>query len=936
MTPPVRDQAATPLRGIQLRMLRTAADISTHKAAEALGLPEQIFTQCEDHDLVFPTYHARQLQVLGLTIPELAAARLPPGKSLHLWRVRQRLDPVELGRTLKALGETIELVELLSWPVLPEWVPALRRLGFNPWMPGDSDEFPEDICVEDPRRREASIRMLRAGRSVQQTCEATGATRMTVTKWMAAAGILPIIHTDAEEARARRAQVQQALRGSERGQSSSLLRGLQLRALREQKKINIQRMADLVDLQFNALDVLERHDLVVPAEWFPALERSKLIRSIEDLQAPPLLTGMALGKFCADNDIWLENLAYLLGAKPVMALLVMSRDLPVCPEWLSALGKLGLTEPDLPAVSGPVQSHMPSGLLRGQWLRELRAGGTLNATRLSYLLNISKSVLYQVECHNLILPRRFLITLQKHNLILRPSKVTEPPDGGGKELALRLRRKGISVEAFAQKIGVPRATIETVLSRDWPVPPEWELGFEPPAAPHSPTTQVSPAPAPPQEPDRKNEIEANSWAAIAHSYKDDYYNLGITLKLYTRETTRSSIMKFDCPWCGQPDFLFYQMPKGEAVGACRRNCRPTNLTLRHYSADEIIARVTGSNWKPASLAFPVDQLSLPAISPNESAAPEAKPAVPGKGWFVGDSRGGVYLASGTPPSEVKPAAPIPDPPAPALPPVLEQPAPLPPAGPPQPAAPEAAPPVPVPTPLPSAEPPPPAPPLLPAAPPAPSAPPPASSGPQVLAPPVTASPPALPPDHVAEQQKPAPALKPDPPHPGSVTVVLSPEMIRDLGWLIPGQNFSGILLYLVGKFIEDNRSVLEKLLENQKLAGILSPPKYSSVAPVVPAPKPNRPFSAAPTPIVVAGAVGKGGYVHPRTRREMFAEGVQLGIPEAVLKHYNLLRDSVKPTTQGFQTTEKLLADVRQARAESRDPSALWASYLPKPREITG
>lgn len=72
-----------------------------------------------------------------------------------------------------------------------------------------------------------------------------------------------------------------------------------------------------------------------------------------------------------------------------------------------------------------------------------------------------------------------------------------------------------------------------------------------------------------------------------------------------------------------------------------------------------------------------------------------------------------------------------------------------------------------------------------------------------------------------------------------------------------------------------------------------------------------------------------GGYVHPRTRKDMFAEGIQLGIPEAVLKHYALLRDGIKPTTQGFQTTEDLLTRVKAARATGQDPAPLWARWMP-------
>lgn len=72
-----------------------------------------------------------------------------------------------------------------------------------------------------------------------------------------------------------------------------------------------------------------------------------------------------------------------------------------------------------------------------------------------------------------------------------------------------------------------------------------------------------------------------------------------------------------------------------------------------------------------------------------------------------------------------------------------------------------------------------------------------------------------------------------------------------------------------------------------------------------------------------------GGYVHPRTRKDMLSEGVSLGIPEVALKHYRLLKDGVKPTKQGFLDAEDLIRMVRAAKAAGQDPAALWASFLP-------
>lgn len=76
-------------------------------------------------------------------------------------------------------------------------------------------------------------------------------------------------------------------------------------------------------------------------------------------------------------------------------------------------------------------------------------------------------------------------------------------------------------------------------------------------------------------------------------------------------------------------------------------------------------------------------------------------------------------------------------------------------------------------------------------------------------------------------------------------------------------------------------------------------------------------------------AANSGGYVHHRSRKDMLSEGASLGIPEAALKHYRLLKDGVKPTRQGFLDTEDLIGKVRAAKAARQDPAPLWASFLP-------
>lgn len=74
-----------------------------------------------------------------------------------------------------------------------------------------------------------------------------------------------------------------------------------------------------------------------------------------------------------------------------------------------------------------------------------------------------------------------------------------------------------------------------------------------------------------------------------------------------------------------------------------------------------------------------------------------------------------------------------------------------------------------------------------------------------------------------------------------------------------------------------------------------------------------------------------GGYIHHRTRKDMFRESGSLGIPDVAMKHWRLLKDGIKPTKEGFLAAEDLIAKVKAAKAAGQDPAPLWAPYMPPP-----
>lgn len=72
----------------------------------------------------------------------------------------------------------------------------------------------------------------------------------------------------------------------------------------------------------------------------------------------------------------------------------------------------------------------------------------------------------------------------------------------------------------------------------------------------------------------------------------------------------------------------------------------------------------------------------------------------------------------------------------------------------------------------------------------------------------------------------------------------------------------------------------------------------------------------------------RGGYVHCRTRRQLIADALNLGIPAPVVHHKDLMTDGLKPSAKGYKVAEKLVAQVRAAQAAGQDPAPLWQAWV--------
>lgn len=79
----------------------------------------------------------------------------------------------------------------------------------------------------------------------------------------------------------------------------------------------------------------------------------------------------------------------------------------------------------------------------------------------------------------------------------------------------------------------------------------------------------------------------------------------------------------------------------------------------------------------------------------------------------------------------------------------------------------------------------------------------------------------------------------------------------------------------------------------------------------------------------------RGGYVHSRTRRQVLADLLELGVPPEVAHLPELMTVNQKPSAYSYKRAEALLVRVREAIDAGKDPAPLWAQWLPAKRRGT-
>lgn len=135
--PPPAVPDSTPLRGRWLRARRQACDISLKRLCHAFGIPKSSLPHLERNDLPIPSAWLPKLAELGL-LPSgssdlLAASPPAPVRYTGRWLRRERkkrgMQHIAIAPALHVASASLEVIEARDWPLPPEWLPTLHRLG---------------------------------------------------------------------------------------------------------------------------------------------------------------------------------------------------------------------------------------------------------------------------------------------------------------------------------------------------------------------------------------------------------------------------------------------------------------------------------------------------------------------------------------------------------------------------------------------------------------------------------------------------------------------------------------------------------------------------------------------------------------------------------------------------------------------------------------
>lgn len=397
-------QASMLLRGTWLRGRRHELLLSLSRLSKALGCSDGDLCLVEANNLILPASWARPLAALGALDSAQAASQ---GSSLGgRWLRRERemkgVSARRLSNTLRVRLPALRLVEVQDWPVPPEWLSELHRLGFSlppalrPAIAGQADastqgpsKKPAPQTLSLPGRPAspptgAWLRKQRLQKSIAQQalskhlkvspaalCRRERGDRPLPSKWLPILEKLgfsfpsaPLIAAPRSAPHTGAKQIHQAAQHGVLTMHATQVDGKWLRAERERLGHSLNGMSKRLGVAWDTYARVERESLSIPRAWWTPLRRldfrlpkpepAASSQRAASAERQPELRGSWLLRERNRLELSLSSVRKKLRIHPTTLTRVERKDLPVPAAWLPALRQLKMNLEG--AVAAPVQT----------------------------------------------------------------------------------------------------------------------------------------------------------------------------------------------------------------------------------------------------------------------------------------------------------------------------------------------------------------------------------------------------------------------------------------------------------------------------------------------------------------------------------------------------------------------------------------------------
>ena len=429
-------------RGLWLRSRRLELGHSLQAMSKALGLSAHDLGVLEWQNLLIPFAWMSILASFRFcrwapsTADQGPEEGQPSGAWLRLERQRKGLTIEICAINLGIRPDFLDLVELQDWPLTPEWLPTLAKLGFV--GPGITPSSAVPIAaanaeIAPPQPLESALTDAEQNKVIGERTKQP----VPASSGAAAKATLPSVESTQPRAKQKNAS------GARKKSEPAPLTGAWLRVHRLKRKLSMPQLAKKLKVSTVTLGRYERQDKPVRPDWLPLLSKLGLpvpkLSSDGEASPPPKPDPVTSARDLRPDGKWLRAerkrlgldalaLKKALGSVKVRSIhhIESLTDGRVPDSWLSTLSALGFRLPShLASWSPSMIAGSPQH--RGAWLLKARQRRKVSAPQVRRAVGVPSSTLTAMERHNRPLPAAWLPALAKLGLVVSGKKAAPPP-----------------------------------------------------------------------------------------------------------------------------------------------------------------------------------------------------------------------------------------------------------------------------------------------------------------------------------------------------------------------------------------------------------------------------------------------------------------------------------------------------------------------------